>query len=104
MKWIILVIAGLLEIGWVIGLRYTQGFSRPVPTVFTVAAMVASLALLGIALKQLPVGTAYAIWVGIGAAGTAVLGMWLFDETVSVMKLASLGLIVAGVAGLKLSS
>jgi quaternary ammonium compound-resistance protein SugE len=103
MNWIILVVAGLLEIGWAIGLKYTHGFTRTVPTLLTVGAMIASVTLLGIALKQLPVGTAYAVWVGIGAAGTAVLGMWLFNESVSVAKIASLALIVAGIAGLKLS-
>jgi quaternary ammonium compound-resistance protein SugE len=103
MNWIMLVLAGLLEIGWAVGLKYTQGFTRTVPTLLTVGAMIASVTLLGIAMKQLPVGTAYAVWVGIGAAGTAALGMWLFGESVSVGKIVSLALIVAGVAGLKLS-
>lgn len=103
MKWIILVLAGLLEIGWAVGLKYTQGFTRLWPSVATVAAMAASIILLGIAMKQLPLGTAYAIWVGIGAVGTALLGMWLFGDSVTPLKIASLILIVAGITGLKLS-
>ena len=103
MKWLILVAAGLLEIGWAVGLKYTQGFTRFWPSAVTVAAMAASLVLLGLAMRQLPLGTAYAIWVGIGAVGTALLGAWLFGEPVNAPKLASLALIVAGIAGLKLS-
>lgn len=103
MKWLILVAAGLLEIGWAVGLKYTQGFTRFWPSAATVAAMAASLVLLGLAMRQLPLGTAYAIWVGIGAVGTALLGAWLFGEPVNAPKLASLALIVAGIAGLKLS-
>jgi quaternary ammonium compound-resistance protein SugE len=103
MKWLILVVAGLLEIGWALGLKYTEGFSRLWPSVATVAAMAASLALLGIAMKDLPVGTAYAIWVGIGAVGAAALGIVLLGESASPLKLASLALIVAGIAGLKLA-
>ncbi|MBX9824283.1 MAG: quaternary ammonium compound efflux SMR transporter SugE [Xanthobacteraceae bacterium] len=102
MAWLILFIAGLLEIGWAIGLKYTDGFSRLVPTVLTVTSMVASIALLGWSLKTLPVGTAYAVWTGIGAVGTAALGIYLFGEPATAARLASIGLIVAGIAGLKL--
>ena len=104
MKWFILFVAGLLEIGWAVGLKYTEGFSRPWPSVATVSAMGASLWLLAIAMRDLPVGTAYAIWVGIGAVGAAATGIWLFGESANAPKLVSLALIVAGVAGLKLSS
>lgn len=103
MSWIILFVAGLLEIGWAIGLKYTDGFTQLWPTVGTVLSLVASFLLLGIALKSLPVGTAYAIWVGIGAVGTALLGMLLFGESTDVLKLLSLGLICAGIVGLKLA-
>ena len=103
MNWIMLVVAGLLEVVWSVGLKYTEGFTRPWPSVVTVAAMIASITLLGIAMKELPVGTAYAVWVGIGAVGAAVMGIWLFGESASLPKLASLGLIVAGIVGLKLS-
>jgi quaternary ammonium compound-resistance protein SugE len=102
MAWVILFVAGLLEIGWAIGLKYTDGFSRPVPTVLTVGSMIASIVLLGWALKTLPVGTAYAVWTGIGAVGTAALGIYLFGEPATAARLASIGLIVAGIAGLKL--
>lgn len=104
MAWIILVVAGLLEIGWAIGLKYTDGFTRLWPSVWTLASMVASVALLGLSLKTLPVGTAYAVWTGIGAVGTAALGIYLFAEPASAMRLASIGLIVAGIVGLKLVS
>ena len=100
MPWIILVAAGLFEIGWAIGLKYTDGFTRPWPTVGTIAAMIVSLALLGIAMKSLPVGTSYAVW----AVGTAILGIVLLGEPATAGRLASLGLIVAGIVGLKLSS
>ncbi|HEX5780166.1 MAG TPA: quaternary ammonium compound efflux SMR transporter SugE [Xanthobacteraceae bacterium] len=102
MAWLFLLAAGLLEIGWAIGLKYTEGFTRLWPTVWTVAAMIASLALLGLALRTLPVGTAYAVWVGIGAVGTAILGMVLLGESREPLRLACLVLIVAGVIGLKL--
>ncbi|MBD0413362.1 quaternary ammonium compound efflux SMR transporter SugE [Oryzicola mucosus] len=102
MSWIFLVFAGLFEIGWAVGLKYTDGFSRPMPTVLTVASMIVSLGLLGLALRDLPVGTAYAIWTGIGTVGTAVLGMWLFGEPATAMRLACIGLIVSGIVGLKL--
>ena len=104
MAWVFLVIAGLLEVVWAIGLKYTDGFSRIGPTAITVAAMVASVVLLGIALRELPVDTGYAIWTGIGTIGTAVLGMLLFQEPATALRLASIGLIVAGIVGLKLVS
>lgn len=102
MAWFYLFVAGLFEVGWAIGLKFTEGFSRLVPSLLTVAAMILSLALLGLALKSLPVGTAYAVWTGIGAVGTAALGMYLFDEPATAARLASIGLIVAGIVGLKL--
>ncbi|MDY0743542.1 quaternary ammonium compound efflux SMR transporter SugE [Paucibacter sp. R3-3] len=104
MAWILLVIAGLLEVGWAIGLKYTEGFTRLWPSIGTATAMAASVGLLGLAMKSLPVGTAYAIWVGVGAVGTAILGMVLFNEAASIGRLISLGLIVAGIVGLKLAS
>jgi quaternary ammonium compound-resistance protein SugE len=100
--WAFLFAAGLLEIGWAIGLKYTEGFTRPVPSVLTLAAMAASILLLGLALRSLPIGTAYAVWTGIGAVGTALLGIWLFDEPATAARLASIGLIVSGIVGLKL--
>ncbi|MCP8897806.1 quaternary ammonium compound efflux SMR transporter SugE [Gilvimarinus xylanilyticus] len=103
MSWFILIIAGLFEIGWAIGLKYTDGFTKLWPTVGTVLSLVISFLLLGLAVKILPVGTAYAIWVGIGAVGTAVLGIVLFGESTDVLKLVSLGLIGAGIVGLKLA-
>lgn len=102
--WLVLIVAGLLEIGWAIGLKYTEGFTRPLPTVLTLGAMALSLGLLGLAVKTLPVGTAYAVWVGIGAVGTAVLGVVLLDEPLNALRAASLVLIVAGIVGLKLST
>jgi quaternary ammonium compound-resistance protein SugE len=102
LAWIILIVAGLLEIGWAIGLKYTDGFTRLWPSVWTLTSMVASVALLGYSLKSLPVGTAYAVWTGIGAVGTAALGIYLFAEPANAMRLASIGLIVAGIVGLKL--
>lgn len=104
MHWIILVLAGLFEVGWAIGLKYTEGFTRLWPTVGTVLAMVISLGLLGIAMKSLPVGTAYAIWVGVGAVGTAVLGIVLLGEPANAGRLLSLAIIVAGIVGLKLAT
>lgn len=104
MAWVLLVVAGLLEVGWAIGLKYTEGFSRPWPSALTLAAMVGSVVLLGIAMKSLPVGTSYAIWVGVGAVGTAILGIVLFDEPANAGRLLSLGLIVAGIVGLKLAT
>ena len=104
MNWLILVLAGLFEIGWAIGLKYTDAFTRPWPTLGTVAAMAISLALLGIAMKSLPVGTAYAVWVGVGAVGTAILGIVLLGEPANAGRLLSLSLIVAGIVGLKLAT
>lgn len=104
MSWIWLFLAGLLEIVWAIGLKYTEGFTRPAPTAITVAAMAASFYLLSLALRSLPLGTAYAVWVGIGAVGTALAGVLLFDESMSTLKAISLLLVVAGIAGLKLAS
>jgi quaternary ammonium compound-resistance protein SugE len=104
MAWIILGIAGLFEIGWAVGLKYTQGFTRLTPSVLTVISMAASLGLLGLALKTLPLGTAYAVWTGIGSIGTAILGIWLFGESASPVRLACIGLIVAGLIGLKFVS
>lgn len=104
MSWVILTIAGLLEVGWAIGLKYTNGFTRLWPTIGTVAAMAISLALLGIAMKDLPVGTAYAVWTGVGAVGTVLLGIFLFDESATVGRLICVGLILAGIIGLKVFS
>lgn len=103
MSWFILVIAGLLEVGWAIGLKYTDGFTKLWPSVTTLIALVASFILLGLAMRTLPVGVAYSVWVGIGVVGTAILGMVLFDEATTVLKLVSLGLICAGIMGLKLA-
>jgi quaternary ammonium compound-resistance protein SugE len=102
MAWLVLAAAGLLEIGWAIGLKYTDGFTRLVPSVLTLAAMAGSIILLGLALKTLPIGTAYAVWTGIGAVGTALLGIALFGEPATAARLASIGLIVSGIVGLKL--
>jgi quaternary ammonium compound-resistance protein SugE len=100
--WGVLLVAGLCEIGWAVGLKYTEGFSRLWPSVATVVAMVASVALLGLALKALPLGTAYAVWTGIGAVGTAILGIYLFNEPRDALRLVCIALIVAGIVGLKL--
>jgi quaternary ammonium compound-resistance protein SugE len=104
MAWLVLFFAGLFEIGWAVGLKYTDGFTRPVPTALTITAMLISLGLLGIALKSLPLGTAYAIWTGVGTIGTALLGIALFGESADALRLACIGLIVAGIVGLKLVS
>lgn len=104
MNWIILLSAGLFEIAWAIGLKYTEGYTRLWPTVGTVLAMIISVVLLGVAMKTLPVGTAYAVWVGVGAVGTAILGIILFGESASAARLVSLALILAGIIGLKLAS
>ncbi len=100
--WLILFVAGLCEIGWAVGLKYTEGFSRLGPSAATIVAMVASVGLLGWSLKVLPLGTAYAVWTGIGAVGTAILGIMLFGESKEVARLVSISLIVAGIVGLKL--
>lgn len=104
MAWLYLFVAGLFEVGWAIGLKYTQGFTRLVPTALTLASMVVSLGLLGLALKTLPVGTAYAIWTGIGTIGTAALGIMLLGEPAGALRLTCISLIVAGIVGLKLVS
>ncbi|TQP74054.1 DMT family transporter [Vibrio cholerae] len=104
MAWFILFLAGICEIAWAIGLKYSEGFSKPLASVATLSALVISFVLLGIALRTLPLGVAYGIWVGIGAVGTAVMGILLFGEAVSLFKLMSLALIVIGIAGLKLAS
>ena len=102
MTWVILFVAGLFEIAWAVGLKYTEGFTRLWPTVATIVALVASMSLLGIALRTLPLGTAYAVWTGIGSVGTAVLGIVLFREPATVMRLVCIGLIVTGIVGFKL--
>ncbi|WP_332761857.1 quaternary ammonium compound efflux SMR transporter SugE [Pseudomonas koreensis] len=104
MSWIILFFAGLFEVGWAVGLKYTDGFTRPLPTVLTVAAMAVSLGLLGLAVKELPLGTAYAIWTGVGAVGTVIAGIILFGESMALIRLASVALIVTGLIGLKVSA
>lgn len=104
MPWIILLLAGLFEVAWAIGLKYTEGFTRLWPTVGTLAAMAISVGMLGIAMKSLPVGTAYAIWVGVGAVGTVILGVVLFDEPVNALRVGSILLIIAGLIGLKLAT
>jgi quaternary ammonium compound-resistance protein SugE len=102
MAWTVLFVAGLMEIGWAIGLKYTEGFTRLVPSVLTLACMLASIILLGLAVKALPIGTAYAVWTGIGAVGTAILGIILFGDPATAARLGCIGLIVAGIVGLKL--
>jgi quaternary ammonium compound-resistance protein SugE len=104
MDWILLLVAGVLEIGWAIGLKYTEGFTRLWPSVWTAAAMVVSIVLLALALKTIPVGTGYAVWTGIGAAGTAILGIILFAEPATAARLGCIALIVAGIVGLKLAT
>ena len=103
MAWIVLFVAGLMEIGWAIGLKYTEGFTRLVPSVLTLACMAGSILLLGLALKALPIGTAYAVWTGIGAAGTAIYGMVFLGDLVSTLKIVSITLVIVGVIGLQLS-
>lgn len=103
-SWVLVVISGLLEVGWAIGLRASQGLTRPGPTALTILGMLASFALLSVAVRSLPIGTAYAVWVGIGAIGTAVLGIVLYQEPASAGRLACLAMIVAGIVGLKLTS
>ncbi|MCV9965495.1 quaternary ammonium compound efflux SMR transporter SugE [Pararhizobium sp. BT-229] len=104
MAWIILFLAGILEIGWAIGLKYTEGFTKLMPTVLTAGSMVASVVLLGIAVRTLPLGTAYAVWTGIGTVGTVILGIVLFAEPATAIRLGCISLIIAGIAGLKLAA
>lgn len=104
MAWVVLFVAGLLEIGWAVGLKYTKGFTEVWPTVGTVAALIGSMGLLGVALRTLPLGTAYAVWTGVGTVGTAVLGIVLFREPATAMRLLCIALIVAGILGLRLAS
>lgn len=104
MAWLILIIAGLFEVGWAIGLKYTEGFTRLWPSVLTVLAMVISLWLLGLAMKTLPVGTAYGVWVGVGVVGTVIMGIIVFDEPVNAVRVLSLALITAGIVGLKVTT
>ncbi|WP_460137049.1 quaternary ammonium compound efflux SMR transporter SugE [Pseudomonas sp. S1_E04] len=104
MSWIILVFAGLFEVGWAVGLKYTDGFSKPLPTVLTIVAMAISLGLLGLAVKELPLGTAYAVWTGVGAVGTVIAGIILFGESMALFRLASVALIICGLIGLKIST
>ena len=102
MAWLILMVAGLFEVGWAVGLKYSQGFTRLWPSLWTAAAMIVSLGLLGLALRSLPLGTAYAVWTGVGAVGTVILGIVLFGEPTDALRLGSIALIVAGIVGLKL--
>jgi quaternary ammonium compound-resistance protein SugE len=104
MAWLILTVAGLLEVVWAIGLKYTQGFTRLVPTLITVVAMLGSVAMLGLAMRTLPVGTAYAVWTGIGAVGTVILGIVLFQDSIAPLRIASVALIIVGIIGLKFST
>ncbi|WP_108004740.1 quaternary ammonium compound efflux SMR transporter SugE [Mycoplana dimorpha] len=104
MSWILLALAGLFEIGWAIGLKYTDGFTKPLPTALTAAAMIISIVLLGLAVKSLPMGTAYAVWTGIGTVGTVILGIILFAEPVTAMRLGCIALIVTGIIGLKFAA
>jgi quaternary ammonium compound-resistance protein SugE len=103
MAWLLLCVAGLFETAWAVGLKYSDGFSRLVPSILAVSAMIASIVCLAFALKSLPVGTAYAVWTGIGAVGTAILGMYLFQEPATSLRLGSIALVVAGIVGLKLA-
>ncbi len=104
MAWLYLLVAGLLEVGWAVGLKYTEGFTRLWPSVWTGAAMIASMFLLAVAVRELPIGTAYAVWTGVGAVGTVLLGIVLFGEPRDAARLVCIGLIVAGILGLKLVS
>jgi quaternary ammonium compound-resistance protein SugE len=104
MAWFLLFLAGLFEIGWAVGLKYTDGFTRPLPTALTLISMALSVALLGLAVKTLPMGTAYAVWTGIGTVGTVLIGIWLLGDPATLVRLLCIGLIVAGIAGLKLAT
>ncbi|NRP85731.1 Quaternary ammonium compound-resistance protein SugE [Ensifer adhaerens] len=104
MAWFLLFLAGLFEIGWAVGLKYTDGFTRPMPTAFTIVSMIISVVLLGLAVKTLPMGTAYAVWTGIGTVGTVLLGIWLLGDPATLVRVACIALIVTGIAGLKLAT
>ncbi|MBX3157021.1 MAG: multidrug efflux SMR transporter [Deltaproteobacteria bacterium] len=104
MAWILVIVSGLLEAGWAIGLKASDGFTKPLPTVLTLAGMIASFILLSIAARTLPIGTAYAVWVGIGALGTVILGVIFYEEAVTTLRILSMTMLVAGIVGLKLSS
>ncbi|MBV8634922.1 MAG: quaternary ammonium compound efflux SMR transporter SugE [Burkholderiaceae bacterium] len=104
MNWLILIVAGLLEVVWAVGLKYTAGFTKPLPTVLTLAAMAGSVGLLGLSLRELPLGTAYAIWTGIGTIGTVIFGIVMLNEPASALRLACIAMIVGGIVGLKLST
>jgi quaternary ammonium compound-resistance protein SugE len=104
MAWLILFVAGLFEIGWAVGLKYTEGFTRPMPTLLTGVSLVASMVLLGLAVRTLPLGTAYAVWTGIGTIGTVALGIYLFDEPATALRLLCISLIVMGIAGLRFAA
>lgn len=104
MAWIYLLLAGIAEIGWALGMKYTDGFTRPLPTVLTLITMAISVVFLGLAVKTLPLGTAYAVWTGIGTVGTVALGIWLFNEPADLIRLSCIGIIIVGIAGLKLVS
>jgi quaternary ammonium compound-resistance protein SugE len=104
MPWMLLALAGLFEIGWAVGLKYTDGFTKPLPTVLTAASMVISIVLLGLAVKTLPIGTAYAVWTGIGTVGTVILSIFLFAEPVTAIRLGCISLIVVGILGLKFAT
>lgn len=103
MSWIILFVAGLFEVGWAVGLKYTEGFTRPIPTILTILAIITSMGLLGLAMRNLPLGTAYAIWTGVGAVGTVIVGIVLFGESMAPVRLLSVVLILCGLVGLKMS-
>jgi quaternary ammonium compound-resistance protein SugE len=104
MAWILLTLAGLFEIGWAIGLKYTEGFTRPMPTALTAVSMIISVVLLGLAMRSLPVGTAYAIWTGIGTVGTVILGIVLFAEPATALRIGCITLIITGIIGLKIAA
>lgn len=104
MKWLMLIVAGLFEMGWAIGLKYSQGFTKTIPSIFTIVGMIASFYFLSLALKSLPLGTAYAIWTGIGTVGTVTLGIILFNEPIDIVRLICIGFIIAGIVGLKVVS
>ncbi|MDR3598000.1 quaternary ammonium compound efflux SMR transporter SugE [Clostridium sp.] len=104
MKWLMLIVAGLFEMGWAIGLKYSQGFTKPIPSILTIVGMIASFYFLSLALKSLPLGTAYAIWTGIGTVGTVTLGIILFKEPIDIIRLICIGFIVVGIVGLKVVS